>query len=90
MIYKKAKEYKTFDLFLKEIKKHRREYEKSYIWNTKWYTINKKWKRREKYRDILCWISVHQAIKEMTIDLLYNIYNDNTMKIPKKQQNDKS
>jgi len=90
MIYTKAKEYKTFDLFLKEINKHRREYEKSYIWNTKWYTINKKWKRREKYRDILCWINEHQVIKEVTTDLLYNIYNGNTMKILKKQQNDKS
>jgi len=75
--------YKTFEAFIKEIKKPRREYEKKYIWNTKWYIINKKWKWRERYRDILCWMCVENDVKNILLYSLKIKYYDNHSKISK-------
>lgn len=75
--------YTTFERFIKEIKKPRREYEKEYTTRQKWlYIINKKWKRREKYRDILCWIYVEQRKKDIILSYLRIVY-DNHSKIRK-------
>jgi len=74
--------YDTFELFIKEIKKNRREYEKKYSWKTKLYTISKKWKRREKYHDILMWIYVEKRKKDIILSYLKIIY-DNHSKIRK-------
>ena len=75
--------YKTFESFLKEIKKPRREYEKQYIiWKSWWFIINNKWKRREKYHDILMWIYVEQRKKDIVLSYLRIVY-DNHSKICK-------
>lgn len=75
--------YPTFEKFIKEIKKPRREYEKKYVvWKSLWFQINEKWKRREKYYDILMWIYVEQRKKDIVLSYLRIVY-DNHSKIRK-------